>query len=183
MEKSSGPQSGDRDTRAGAGKTGKLPRILTVASVLAATIGCDQVTKTLARQFLAHSPPHRFLEGALVLVYAENPGAFLGLGAGWPPEARLVIFTFLCLSLVCLLLFYTLRDSALGLRATVALSLFAGGGVGNLLDRILRDGRVTDFLNVGLGQLRTGIFNLADFFTLSGCALLLLARLAGRGRS
>ena len=44
----------------------------------------------------------------------------------------------------------------------IALALIAAGGFGNLIDRVLYDGRVTDFLNLGVGSLRTGIFNIAD---------------------
>jgi signal peptidase II len=42
----------------------------------------------------------------------------------------------------------------------------------NLIDRILYDGRVTDFLNFGIGPLRTGIFNVADVVGVIGAVLL-----------
>lgn len=45
---------------------------------------------------------------------------------------------------------------------TVAWSLVLAGGLGNLLDRLIYDGRVIDFMNLGIGSLRTGIFNVAD---------------------
>jgi signal peptidase II len=64
----------------------------------------------------------------------------------------------------------------LGPARFVALSLVAGGGISNLIDRFLYDGRVTDFLNVGIGSLRTGIFNLADMAILAGALLLILRR-------
>jgi signal peptidase II len=57
-----------------------------------------------------------------------------------------------------------------------ALALVAGGGISNLIDRLLNDGRVTDFLNVGIGALRTGIFNVADMAILLGALLLILKR-------
>lgn len=37
-----------------------------------------------------------------------------------------------------------------------------GGGVGNLIDRIFNEGRVIDFMNIGVGSLCTGVFNVAD---------------------
>ena len=55
------------------------------------------------------------------------------------------------------------------------LAFIVGGGCGNLIDRLLRDGRVGDFMNIGIGPLRTGIFNFADLFVLTGCLLLLLS--------
>jgi signal peptidase II len=48
--------------------------------------------------------------------------------------------------------------------------------MGNLLDRIVRDGSVIDFMNLGLGHLRTGIFNVADVQIMLGLGLLLLGR-------
>ncbi|HXC20398.1 MAG TPA: signal peptidase II, partial [Steroidobacteraceae bacterium] len=56
----------------------------------------------------------------------------------------------------------------------IALALIAGGGISNLIDRLLYGGRVTDFLNVGIGSLRTGIFNVADMAILAGALLLIL---------
>jgi signal peptidase II len=52
--------------------------------------------------------------------------------------------------------------------------LIASGGVGNWIDRLTNDGRVTDFLNLGIGSLRTGIFNVADMVLMAGVALFLL---------
>jgi signal peptidase II len=54
------------------------------------------------------------------------------------------------------------------------LALVAGGGISNLIDRLLYNGRVTDFLNVGIGGVRTGIFNVADMAIMAGALLLLL---------
>ena len=45
--------------------------------------------------------------------------------------------------------------------AGVGLVLFLAGGISNLVDRIAM-GSVIDFLNIGIGPVRTGIFNVAD---------------------
>jgi signal peptidase II len=55
----------------------------------------------------------------------------------------------------------------------VALGLVAGGGLANWLDRVVDDGAVTDFVSLGIGTLRTGIFNLADVAIVLGVLLLL----------
>ena len=47
-----------------------------------------------------------------------------------------------------------------------------GGGLGNWLDRVMHDGAVTDFVSLGLGGLRTGIFNVADLAVVAGTLLL-----------
>ena len=56
-------------------------------------------------------------------------------------------------------------------RALLGVALIAAGGVSNLLDRITY-GMVIDFMNVGIGSLRTGIFNVADMAIMLGAAIL-----------
>ncbi len=58
----------------------------------------------------------------------------------------------------------------------VCLTLIAAGGAGNLLDRILHGGSVTDFLYIGVGHVHTGIFNVADLFLCIALAALLFDR-------
>jgi signal peptidase II len=62
----------------------------------------------------------------------------------------------------------------LGGMQVVGLTLLGASGLGNLIDRLLYDGRVTDFLNMGIGQLRTGIFNVADVVGVVGVIVLLV---------
>ncbi len=60
--------------------------------------------------------------------------------------------------------------------------MFFAGGVSNWIDRLL-GGSVVDFLNVGIGWMRTGVFNVADVAIMLGIALFMLAELLGRRRS
>jgi signal peptidase II len=76
------------------------------------------------------------------------------------------------------LVYASLFARRLGPSRFIALGLVAGGGISNLIDRLFYDGRVTDFLNVGIGSFRTGIFNLADMAILAGGLLLILTRYA-----
>jgi signal peptidase II len=63
----------------------------------------------------------------------------------------------------------------------LGVSLIIGGGFGNLLDRMLHRGAVVDFMNMGVGNLRTGIFNLADVAIVIGAGTLLAWGLFFRG--
>jgi signal peptidase II len=56
--------------------------------------------------------------------------------------------------------------------------LIAAGGIGNLVDRIAY-GEVRDFLNFGIGRLRTGIMNLADLYILAALILIVVAMARG----
>jgi signal peptidase II len=56
----------------------------------------------------------------------------------------------------------------------LGVTLILGGGIGNLIDRLVNDGHVVDFLNIGIGGLRTGVFNVADVAIMAGPVLLLV---------
>ena len=150
-----------------------MRRLLTKVAMLAAvasTIGCDQVTKHLATVHLMGAPRQSYLGDSLRLEYAQNTGGFLSLGANLPHWARTAVFV-LGTSLLlggCIVAAIRHRWPA---RSLIRLALVFGGGVSNLVDRVAR-GAVTDFLNVGVGSLRTGIFNVADMAIMLGVALL-----------
>lgn len=141
-------------------------------SVLVTTIGCDQVTKHLATAHLMGRGQSSYLGDTLRLGYAENRGAFLNLGADLPPWARSALFLFGTGIVLAVCTVAALRRRRLGPSA-VGLSLVVAGGASNLVDRILR-GAVVDFLNVGIGPVRTGIFNVADMAILAGLVMILL---------
>ncbi|MEO5821955.1 MAG: signal peptidase II [Vicinamibacteraceae bacterium] len=143
-----------------------LPGALLLA--MAGAIGCDRLTKHVATVTLAGTPGRSFLGGAIQLEYAENPGAFLGLGSAWPPATRLVVFataTFLGLWLIA-----SLSRRLRVWPASVGLGLIAGGSLSNLADRVV-GGSVVDFLYVGVGPVHTGIFNVADVAIVAGAIL------------
>ncbi len=150
------------------------PRVILIAAILVSLIGCDRAAKGIARATLASvEEPISLLGDTVRLTYAENRGAFLGLGGGLPERARFWILVVPVALGLALLLVHVLRAARLRPIQVVALSLVIAGGFGNLIDRVAA-GAVVDFLNVGLGALRTGIFNVADVGITAG-ALLLLA--------
>ncbi|HEV2851961.1 MAG TPA: signal peptidase II [Thermoanaerobaculia bacterium] len=138
-------------------------------------VGCDQAAKAIARGRLAFSPPVSFLGGAVRFEYTENPGAFLSLGAGLPPQARFLLGVVFVAAALAALLVFTLRSTSLSPGQKVGLSLLVGGGLGNLIDRVANHGHVIDFVSVGIGPLRTGIFNVADMAITAGVLVVLVS--------
>jgi signal peptidase II len=55
--------------------------------------------------------------------------------------------------------------------------LIISGGIGNLLDRVFNQGKVIDFIILSIGNIHTGIFNIADFYITSGVLLLIIFEL------
>jgi signal peptidase II len=150
-------------------------RFVVLLVVLFATVGCDQATKSLAQRHLMDAPTRSFLNGTVSLHYAENPGAFLSLGAALPAHLQSIIFTLLVAVILGALFIYSVRElSRAHTTIVVALALFLGGGIGNLIDRVTNDGRVIDFMHIGVGFVQTGIFNVADMALMAAVALLAL---------
>jgi signal peptidase II len=149
-------------------------RTFLLSVVLATCVGCDQATKKLAVVVLKDTPPRIYLGNLLRLEYAENPGAFLGLGGALPDWHRFALLTLVSSAiLVGLALFVCLKRS-LSATDVVGYALILAGGASNMIDRVAA-GVVVDFLNVGIGPLRTGIFNVADMAIMAGLATVLLA--------
>ncbi len=149
----------------------KTTRLLLILSIALGCVGCDQVTKSAARARLAPGATISLADDTVRLEYAENPGAFLSMGQSLPTWVRAVLFDFGGLALVAAAILWTLTSKRMTPSRTVGAALICGGGIGNLIDRFAYGGYVTDFLNVGIGPLRTGIFNLADFALLAGVAI------------
>ena len=149
----------------------RFKRSLLVLLLLIFCVGCDQLTKEAAHQYLALQPPQSWFYDTVRLQYAENTGAFLSLGGDFSEGLRIFLFQVLpalCLVTLAMVLFAQL----IPLSTAIAWSLVLSGGLGNLLDRIMNDGRVIDFMNLGIGPLRTGIFNVADVCITTGIVLL-----------
>lgn len=150
-------------------------RLFALVVLVMSTIGCDRVSKQLAARELAGGPRRSFLGDTVRLDYVENRGAFLSLGAELPDRIRAPLLIGVNgLLLVALGAVLVRRRSRLGWDM-VGLSLVWAGGMSNLADRMAQ-GRVVDFLNVGIGSLRTGIFNVADVAIMIGCALLVFGQ-------
>ena len=137
---------------------------------IGATIGCDRMTKHVAATRLADAPSQSFLADTFRLQYAENPGGFLSLGAGWPRPVRTAIFG--GGNALLLAIFVVAMRRGWPTRTLLGVALFVGGGVSNLLDRISHES-VIDFMNVGIGPVRTGIFNVADMAIMLGVGIII----------
>ena len=142
---------------------------LVLLVAVAGTIGCDRVTKHVATTMLAGMPSRSYLADTVWLGYVENPGGFLSLGATLPPVARTVIFTAVT-GLMLLAVTVLAVRRRLGGWPALGAALFVAGGASNWIDRVLR-GSVVDFMHVGIGPVRTGVFNVADVAIVLGAVV------------
>lgn len=155
-------------------------RLRLLFAVLLVVLALDQATKLLARKYLAYEPGRSYLGGIARLEYAENRGAFLSLGADLPAGWREGILSGLNVLLVVGLAYYLIRGRDLSRWPTFALALLISGGLGNLIDRLFRGGAVIDFMILGVGPLRTGVFNIADLCLTTGAILFAFTGASGK---
>ena len=139
-------------------------------------VACDRVTKNIARDQLMNKPPISLLAGTFVLTYIENDGAFLGSFGGLPNELKAVVLIIIPILACIAALIYIFVSKDLSFVERMLLASVIGGGIGNLIDRIAV-GSVTDFMNFGIGQLRTGILNVADMSITFGIIAFFILRM------
>lgn len=144
--------------------------IFGIVSVLAAAalVAADQGIKLWASANLQPVGAMPLLPGIVELRFCLNDGMAFSMLAG--KQALLIGVTSLMLLAVLIMLF--VRKMPLAER--IAWTLVLGGGVGNLVDRVL-NGVVVDYINVLF--MNFAIFNFADICVCVGVALLIVAAL------
>ena len=99
----------------------------------------------------------------------------MSFGSGLPAEVRAWIFIGLNSIMMLGLSAYLFLNRHESISVFVAVAFILAGGIGNQIDRISNHGLVTDFINLGIGPLRTGVFNVADMaVTFGGIAVALM---------
>lgn len=140
-------------------------------------VALDGLAKTLAENSLEFANPAPLLGNFFRLTLGYNTGVAFGLfanGGAWP-----LVVTGLIIAALAAWLVQVIRSGELSSIAGWAVGMILGGAVGNFIDR-LPDGRVTDFLDFGLGSARWPTFNLADSFIVVGAAMLLWISLTSK---
>jgi signal peptidase II len=140
--------------------------------VAAIVVLFDQLAKSWAVSRLADGRSIDLIEGALSFRLTFNPGGAFGFGKEFP-EFFLVATIVVIVAIVA----WVGRTGEAGMA--VPLGLVLGGGIGNLIDRLLRgyDGRVVDFIDLHVWP----VFNLADSCIVIGVALVLIQGFRGAG--
>jgi signal peptidase II len=151
----------------------RIKFIIITLSVFGLNFALDRITKYFAVLHLKNGEAITFLNNCVILIFAENEGAFLSLGSNWNIYIKYCVLLFIPILICSAGLFYLMfKEEAL--YRIIALSCVAGGGIGNLIDRFLNDFKVVDFMNFGIGNIRTGILNVADLSVTFGVLALAL---------
>ncbi|MDR0851784.1 MAG: signal peptidase II [Clostridiales Family XIII bacterium] len=129
-------------------------------------IALDHLTKYLIRVNMSLGQAIPSPDSFFSIRYTLNDGVAFSMLEGH--RIPLILMQSVLVVCIIVLMCYLLRK--INSRCLlVAFSFMLGGGIGNLIDRIVF-GQVTDFLSAG----KFPVFNLADTFLTIGCALMLL---------
>jgi signal peptidase II len=140
----------------------KATRGLLLLVIALAVIGLDQLTKYLVRanMELGESIP---TEGIFRLTYTTNTGGAFGIFAS--QTFLLALIAVIGISVFLIYLRYIPLKSRL---LKIGLGLDLGGAIGNLIDRLRLEGKVTDFIDIGPWP----VFNVADSAIVVGTILI-----------
>ena len=150
-----------------------VTRSIIILLLVILNISCDQVSKAYVRSNFEYNEQLHVIENHVILTKVENRGAFLSLGSDFPPILKNIMFLIMPCVLMIYLLVIVFIKANLEKMVLIGYCFIIGGGIGNIYDRLLY-GSVTDFMHIGFGALRTGIFNMADVSVMVGVGILVL---------
>ena len=134
-------------------------------AIICGSVALDQLTKWIAVLHLQPVDSIPLWEGVLHLTYVENPGAAWGMLA----NHRWVFMLFSTIAIIGLGI-YLFGFSKEPTWVKVSLALVVGGGIGNMIDRVIL-GYVVDFIYFAV--INFPVFNVADSCVTVGAGMLM----------
>ncbi len=153
-------------------QSSKVKKITFIIILVISIIACDQIVKSIVRNNVEYHKQTEIIGKYLILTKVENTGAFLGMGDSIPRPLYWILMIILPLAAVGYGFYYLIKKSDVSKLMVISLSFIIGGGIGNIIDRIIY-GSVTDFLYFDFVLFHTGIVNVADIFVTFGFFIIL----------
>lgn len=123
----------------------------------------DQITKYIVAVNMVEGMSIPIIDEIVHLTFILNPGAAFGL-----LENNRWFFVATAIIVLAIIFFYRREIQAEAKLVQVGIALFAGGALGNLIDRV-RMGLVIDFFDIRIWP----VFNIADIAICMGVGLIL----------
>ncbi len=144
----------------------------------------DQITKFLVSYFIPiFTIKYNIFGDFLRIIHVRNTAVAFSFGENFPYSIKLILFIIVPIIFLIFLLIYIIKAEDITSLDSLGLSLIIGGGFGNVIDRVFRDG-VVDFIDVkfyGLfGFDRWPTFNIADSCVVIGVIIMIIAIFVGR---
>lgn len=141
-------------------------------AILGGVLVLDVSTKLLVQNHMHLYQQIDMIGEYVRLTYIYNPGAAFGIHLGQYSREIFLVLSLLALgALVGMYWFTPVADRV----RLAAIALICGGAVGNLIDRVRSVRGVVDFIDVGVGNVRWPVFNVADIAVTTGAIILALS--------
>ncbi|MBN1755455.1 signal peptidase II [bacterium] len=137
----------------------------------------DQVSKVLIVQNLTPHQSIPILGDILRFTLIFNVGGAFGTKLGGT-----LFYLVMTISATIAIIVYFLVNKQQSRLLNISLVMVLGGAIGNLVDRV-RLSKVIDFLDMGIGNLRWPIYNVADMAITFGLILLIITSFKQDGRN
>ena len=121
----------------------------------------DQISKFLV-VFNKDNLPKTIIKNFLNITYCENRGIAFGLASGYVQLFSIITLVIIVAILICVCINFKKINTFL----SVGIGMLISGGVGNLIDRLIRL-YVVDFIDFG-EFINFPVFNIADIFVVIG---------------
>lgn len=141
--------------------------------IIAVVVLLDQLTKQIVLRTIPVGESVDFIPGIFRFTHIKNPGAAFGI-----LENNRWVFIVVSLVAVAAMIAYLVKYRPKNGWLYVPLCMIAGGGIGNMIDRLFYgesfgNGLVVDFLDFcAFPRLWHWVFNVADAFVVVGAGIL-----------
>jgi len=139
---------------------------LVIYYLIVALIAClDQITKVIIIQQVDLFEKITVIPGVFDITHIRNDGAAYNMFSQLP----VLLIVMPALVMLAGLVYIGVAHKEKSHLLMIAICMVIGGGLGNLIDRILK-GYVVDFFDIHI----IPVFNVADIFICTGCGLLFI---------
>lgn len=138
--------------------------LIAVLSVLFGSVILDQLTKAIVVSQMALYEEVPFLPGLIRFYHTRNTGAAFSMFS----DNRWVFMVFSVIAMM-IMTYLLVKFHGRHWLLSVSLAAVLGGGIGNMIDRVL-SGYVVDFLDFQF--VKFAVFNVADIFVTCGSVAL-----------
>lgn len=156
----------------GEGHSWTAGKVRLFVGITALVVALDVTTKLMVQAYLPLYNGVDVVGDYLRLTYIQNPGAAFGIHLGDYSRPVFLILSLIALAALAAMYWATPARDRIRLAA---IALICGGAVGNLIDRVRSNAGVVDFLDLGIGDLRWPVFNVADIAVTTGAIFLALS--------
>lgn len=130
-------------------------------------LAADQLTKFIVTQNMQLNGSAEFISGFMDFWYIHNEGGAWGFleGYTWILLSVTIVIMLICIAML-------LKSNMKNKLLFWAVCLILSGGLGNMIDRLFRNGKVVDFMHFQF--IDFPVFNVADCTIVVGSGLLIL---------